>query len=82
MLKIKALREKEDKELGKLLAGAQSELVNLRALRVTGSQSDGSALQKKRREIARILTVLKERQILASRSDKEDIKGVKEVKNA
>lgn len=64
MTTIKELRGKENKELVKLLTGARSKLINLRASRATGSLPDGSELRKERREIARILTVLKEQEIL------------------
>jgi large subunit ribosomal protein L29 len=64
MTTIKELRGKENKELVKLLTGARSKLVGLRASRTTGSLPNGSELRKERREIARILTVLKEQEIL------------------
>lgn len=61
---IKELREKKKDELLKLLEEARSELVKLRLERKTGSLADGSAIRKKRKEAARILTVLGEKEIL------------------
>lgn len=63
-MEIKELREKGGNELVKLLNEARMELVKLRLNRKIGSLVDGSAIHKKRREIARILTVLREKEIL------------------
>lgn len=68
-MEIKELREKEKNELVKLLKEARLELVKLRSERKIGSLSDGSAITKKRGEIARILTVLKEKEILRKVAD-------------
>jgi len=64
MMEIKELREKEKSELVKLLKEARLELVKLRLERKVGSLSDGSTITKKRKELARILTALKEKEIL------------------
>lgn len=64
MIKIKELREKEKSELIKLLKEARLELVKLRLDRKIGSLTDGSAIDKKRKEIARILTILGEKDVL------------------
>lgn len=63
-MEIKELREKEKSELVKLLKEARLELVKLRSERRIGSLSDGSTITKKRKELARILTILKEKEIL------------------
>jgi len=63
-MEIKELREKEKSELVKLLKEARLELVKLRLERKVGSLSDGSTITKKRKELARILTALKEKEIL------------------
>jgi len=63
-MEAKELRKKEKKELIKLLSNARGEIVELRSSRAVGSLPDGSGIQKKRREVAKIKTVLKEREIL------------------
>jgi ribosomal protein L29 len=63
-MELKELRGKSNKELTKLLQEAGEGLLKLRADRKTGSLSDGSKVSKKRSEIARILTVLREKEIL------------------
>lgn len=61
---MKDLREKESKELYKILGEIRTELAAIPGERATGSQKDTSSARKKRREVARVLTVLKEKQIL------------------
>jgi len=63
-MEIKELREKGKNELIKLLEEARVELVKLRLERKIGSLVDGSAISKKRKEIVKILTVLREKEIL------------------
>lgn len=61
---MKGLREKEDKELRKILGETRADLSRISGERASGSQKDSSSSRKKRREVARILTVLKEKEIL------------------
>lgn len=63
-MEIKKLREKEKTELVELLEGARKELVKLKADRKIGALTDGSVIAKKSREIARILTIVGEKDIL------------------
>lgn len=63
-MEIKELREKGRTELMKLLKEARIELVRLKTEREVDSLADGSVIRKKRREIARLLTILKEKEIL------------------
>lgn len=79
-MKIKELREKGKNELMKLLKEVRVELVKLRLDRKVGSLADGSAIGKRRKEIAKILTVLKEKEILeeAAEAKKVKSKGKKE----
>lgn len=63
-MEIKELRGKKKDELIKLLKEVRLELVKLRLDRKIGSLVDGSVINKKRRGIARILTVLREKEIL------------------
>lgn len=75
MTEMKELRQKEEKELRKLLQSTRAELAQLTNQRVDGSLKDSSVLGKKKLEIARALTTLKEKEIL------KGIKSVEEVKN-
>lgn len=81
MIQLKDLREKEKKELLKLLGKSRAELSDLRTKRASNSLPDGSLIEKKRREIARILSVLEEKEILASSRGSEEVEK-KVVKDA
>lgn len=63
-MNVKELRKKEEKELLKLLDEKRKELVKHRLDRKVGSLMNGSEITKMRREVARILTVLKEKEVL------------------
>jgi len=75
MIEIKDLRQKEEKELRKILQSTRAELAQLTNQRADGSLKDSSVLGKKRLEIARTLTTLKEKEIL------KGVERVKEVKD-
>ena len=60
------LREADESELETRLAEAKQELFNLRFQMVTGQQDNSAMLRTTRREIARILTVLREKEIDAA----------------
>lgn len=64
MIEMKNLREKEEKELRKVLAEARAEILQLRGKRTIGSLANTSEILRKRREVARILTVLGEKEVL------------------
>jgi len=72
MTTIKELREKEGKELRKVLQSTRVELAQLSGQRVGGSLKDNSTLKKKRKEVAQVLTVLKEKEILGAVGNKAD----------
>lgn len=79
-MRIKELRGKEKSELLKLLKEAQQELVKLRLERKVGSLADGSAILKKRKEMARIATVLREKEILTEvAEDKKEQDAKKKI---
>ncbi|MCC5948899.1 MAG: 50S ribosomal protein L29 [Nitriliruptoraceae bacterium] len=61
------LRELPDDELRQKLAEGKEELFNLRFQIVTGQLDDPRRIKQVKREIARVLTVLREREIAASR---------------
>jgi large subunit ribosomal protein L29 len=64
------LREMPDDELRQKLAEAKEELFNLRFQIVTGQLDDPRRIKQVKREIARVLTVMREREI-ALTSDAE-----------
>jgi large subunit ribosomal protein L29 len=61
-MKIKELREWNDEEMRSELERLRRHLFDLRAQAVTEKLEDPSTLTKARRDIARILTVQKQRQ--------------------
>lgn len=62
-MKIKELREKENDALLKELNEKQKHLFTLRSQAVTEKLEDPSQLKKTRRDIARIKTILREREL-------------------
>ena len=66
MSKAADLREADESELETRLAEAKQELFNLRFQMVTGQQDNSAMLRTTRRDIARILTVLREKEIAAA----------------
>lgn len=63
MTRAKDLRELNDDELETALAEGKDELFKLRFQIATGKQSNSARLGQVRKEIARILTILREREI-------------------
>jgi large subunit ribosomal protein L29 len=61
------LRELPDDELQQRFDENKEELFNLRFQVVTGQLDDPRRLSKVRREIARVLTIMREREIAAAR---------------
>jgi len=61
------LRELPDDELQQRYDENKEELFNLRFQVVTGQLDDPRRLSKVRREIARVLTIMREREIAAAR---------------
>jgi len=62
-MKAAELRERTNDELRKALDDANQELFNLRFQAATGQLADIHRMRAVRKDIARILTVLKEREI-------------------
>jgi large subunit ribosomal protein L29 len=60
------LREADESELETRLAEAKQEMFNLRFQIVTGQLDNSARIQVVRRDIARILTVLREKEIEAA----------------
>ncbi len=63
------LRELPDDELRQKLAEGKEELFNLRFQIVTGQLDDPRRIKQVKREVARVLTVLREREIAATREN-------------
>lgn len=70
MMTAAELRELPDDELRQQLAEGKEELFNLRFQIVTGQLDDPRRIKQVKREIARVLTVMREREI-ALASDAE-----------
>ncbi len=60
------LRNLSDEEMVERLAEARSELFNLRFQHVTGQLDNHARLSQVRREVARLATLLREREIAAA----------------
>jgi large subunit ribosomal protein L29 len=66
MARSRELRELDDSELGSRLEEARQELFNLRFQHVTGQLDNHGRLRELRRDIARISTLLRQREIAAA----------------
>jgi len=66
MTKVKELRDLNDDELEGKLSESKEELFNLRFQLATGKQDNSARLGQVRKDVARILTVLREREIEAA----------------
>jgi large subunit ribosomal protein L29 len=66
------LREVADAELPSRLAEAKQELFNLRFQNVTGQLDNSSRIRHIRRDVARIETLIREREIAAAEAAEEE----------
>ena len=66
---INEVRELKNDELQKELSNQETALMNLRFRSATMQLSDSSEIRKTRRAIARINTVIREREIVAEMSE-------------
>ncbi len=71
--KTKELRELADNELDQKLLEAKHELFNLRFQLATGKQDNSARLGQVRKEIARIATLLREREIEAAEAAAREV---------
>ena len=69
--KAAELRELPDEELVARIESSKEELFNLRFQLATGQLDDSSSIKKVRHEIARIATVMRQRDIEAAAMDAE-----------
>jgi large subunit ribosomal protein L29 len=70
MLSTKEIRDKETEALNHELRDKQKHLFDLRSQAVTEKLEDPSQLKKTRKEIARIKTILRERELKAQKESK------------
>jgi large subunit ribosomal protein L29 len=75
MTKIKDLRELNLDELDQKLVESKHELFNLRFQVATGKQDNSARLGHIRKEIARIATLLREREIEAAEAAAEEVRA-------
>lgn len=59
--KLESLRQKSKKELRTALEKAKKELLKMKATAQITATKDNQAIKKKQREIARLLTIIKEK---------------------
>ncbi|HYB23097.1 MAG TPA: 50S ribosomal protein L29 [Solirubrobacteraceae bacterium] len=62
-MKANEIRDFDDRELGKRVAELRKELFGLRFSNATGELDDTAALGRAKRDLARALTVVRERQL-------------------
>lgn len=62
-MKASELRDLDDRELGKRVAELDKELFGLRFSNATGELDDTAGLRRAKRDLARALTVVRERQL-------------------
>ncbi|HET6964786.1 MAG TPA: 50S ribosomal protein L29 [Acidimicrobiales bacterium] len=75
MTKTKELRELSDDELDQKLLESKHELFNLRFQLATGKQDNSARLGQVRKEIARVATLLREREIEAAEAAAREVKA-------
>lgn len=72
-MKAKELRELSDLELQKLLQDTEEEIFRLRIQKATGQLENVRLLKQVRKRLARIKTILREREILKEK-EKQEVK--------
>ncbi len=70
-MKAREIRELETPALQEQLESKRQELFNLRIKWSTGSLEDPTQIKKARKDIARILTILRERELAAEQVERE-----------
>ena len=70
-MKIKDLRELSDKELESKIIETKKELFNLRMKQSTGTLEKPSKIRELRTDVARMKTILKERELAGGNTDGE-----------
>jgi large subunit ribosomal protein L29 len=70
-MRAKALRDMEDGELTKQVTELRKELFGLRFSNATGELDDTAALARAKRDLARALTVARERELAVVGADED-----------
>lgn len=70
-MKIKDLRELSDKELESKIIETKKELFNLRMKQSTGTLEKPSKIRELRKDVARMKTILRERELAGGNTDGE-----------
>jgi large subunit ribosomal protein L29 len=68
-MKSREIREMTEKEILDALEDRREALFNLRFQRASGQLEDETAPRRTQREIARLLTILREKQVASQESD-------------
>jgi large subunit ribosomal protein L29 len=68
-MQAKELRDLDDAELAKQVAALRSDLFGLRFANATGELDDTARLGRVKRDLARALTVTRQRELQAERGD-------------
>lgn len=68
-MKVKDIRDLSDEELVKKMEEAKEELFNLRFQLATGQLDNGLKIRDARRQIARIQTIRRERELVAAKAE-------------
>ncbi len=71
LLKIKELRELSNKELETKIREAKKELFNLRLKQSTGALEKPSKIKELRKDVARMKTIMRERELTEEAKDGE-----------
>ena len=79
-MKIEKIRTQSDAELNKMLADLKSELFNLRFSNATGSLQNPMALETCKKDIARVKTIIRERELGISQPVKPQTEAKSTVK--
>ncbi len=78
MAKVREIRDLGELELMERLESLKEELFNLRFQLATGQLDNPMRIKQVRHEVARILTVLREREIAAELDELADLEGAAE----
>jgi large subunit ribosomal protein L29 len=70
-MKAKELRDLEDRELATQLGVLRKDVFGLRFANATGELDDTAGVARARRDLARALTVARERELAAERNPKD-----------
>lgn len=68
-MRVKDIRDLTDDELAKQLEEAKEELFNLRFQLATGQLDNGLKIRDARRQIARVQTIRRERELAAAKAE-------------